>query len=196
MLFPKIMYMLDDSPHQHWLGNVNCRTNKIDQEANSADAGHCCHILLCLSSSLQGCLPYHLVVCGCILLIVWSGHYMVCTALCCLLPHFFNQCHISHCVPVTFLRSRGKFMSGDTFPGGAFFSSEGRFFFFRGALFFLQRGSFWSVEYAEKKSGGHRPPWKKKCDQKPPLKISSQWFLLICHTSLCLHRSLFSLNSI
>ena len=102
----------------------------------------------------------------------------------------------SHCVPVTFLRSRGKFMSGDTFQGGAFFSSEGRFFFFRGALFFLQRGSFWSVEYAEKKSGGHRPPWKKKCDQKPPLKISSQWFLLICHTSLCLHRSLFSLNSI
>ena len=65
---------------------------------------------------------------------------------------------ISHCVPVTFLRSRGKFMSGDTFQGGAFFSSEGRFFFFRGALFFLQRGSFWSVEYAEKKSGGHRPP--------------------------------------
>ena len=63
-----------------------------------------------------------------------------------------------HCVPVTFLRSRGKFMSGDTFQGGAFFSSEGRFFFFRGALFFLQRGSFWSVEYAEKKSGGHRPP--------------------------------------
>ena len=49
-------------------------------------------------------------------------------------------------------------MSGDTFQGGAFFSSEGRFFFFRGALFFLQRGSFWSVEYAEKKSGGHRPP--------------------------------------
>ena len=104
--------------------------------------------------------------------------------------------NFSHCVPVTFLRSRGKFMSGDTFQGGAFFSSEGRFFFFRGALFFLQRGSFWSVEYAEKKSGGHRPPWKKKCDQKPPLKISSQWFLLICHTSLCLHRSLFSLNSI
>ena len=65
---------------------------------------------------------------------------------------------ITHCVPVTFLRSRGKFMSGDTFQGGAFFSSEGRFFFFRGALFFLQRGSFWSVEYAEKKSGGHRPP--------------------------------------
>ena len=64
----------------------------------------------------------------------------------------------THCVPVTFLRSRGKFMSGDTFQGGAFFSSEGRFFFFRGALFFLQRGSFWSVEYAEKKSGGHRPP--------------------------------------
>ena len=54
------MYMSDDSPHQHWLGNVNCRTNKIDQEANSADVGHCCHILLCLSSSLQGCLPYHL----------------------------------------------------------------------------------------------------------------------------------------
>ena len=65
---------------------------------------------------------------------------------------------LAPCVPVTFLRSRGKFMSGDTFPGGTFFSSEGRFFFFRGALFFLQRGSFWSVEYAEKKSGGHRPP--------------------------------------
>ena len=50
-----------DPPHQHWLGNVNCRTNKIDQEANSADVGHCCHILLCLSSSLQGCPQYHLV---------------------------------------------------------------------------------------------------------------------------------------
>ena len=74
-------------------------------------------------------------------------------------PHQKNgKADKAHCVPVTFLRSRGKFMSGDTFQGGAFFSSEGRFFFFRGALFFLQRGSFWSVEYAEKKSGGHRPP--------------------------------------
>ena len=49
-------------------------------------------------------------------------------------------------------------MSGDTFQGGAFFSSEGRFFSSEGRFFLLQRGSFWSVEYAEKKSGGHRPP--------------------------------------
>ena len=48
--------------------------------------------------------------------------------------------------------SGGKFASGSNFKGGAFFSSGGRFFFLRGALFFPMKN-------AQIKKGGLRPPW-------------------------------------
>ena len=75
--------------------------------------------------------------------------------------YFQRRCTLTHCVPVTFLRSRGKFMSGDTFPGGAFFSSEGRFFFFRGARF-----GQWNMQ--KKNQGGIGPPERKNATKSLP----------------------------
>ena len=42
---------------------------------------------------------------------------------------------------VTLWKSGGKFASGLNFKGGAFLSSGGRFFFFRGALFFPMKNA-------------------------------------------------------
>ena len=62
---------------------------------------------------------------------------------------------VSH---VTLLVSGGEFSSDAPFQGGAVFPSGGRFFFIRGALHFVQGGTFSPVENAQLKSGGLKPP--------------------------------------
>ena len=50
--------------------------------------------------------------------------------------------HLDHPAShVTLWKSGGKFASGLNFKGGAFFSSGGRFFFLRGALFFPMKNA-------------------------------------------------------
>jgi hypothetical protein len=62
-------------------------------------------------------------------------------------------------------------MSGDTFQGGAFFSSEGRFYFFRGARAFFSSGRgarFGQWNMQKKNQGGIGPPERKNATKSLP----------------------------